>query len=89
MLDLVMRPYRPAVPYPWLAVLLQPGDDAGGEDLEAAHADGRVERLKQLVRHALELHTQHGKGSKILQYCNASTMTGLCSQCQQFHFVSH
>ena len=41
--------------YLWLAVLLQPGDDAGGEGVEGGHTDGRVEGLEQLVRDALEL----------------------------------
>ena len=41
-----------------LAVLLQPGDDAGGESVKGGHADGRIEGLEQLVGDALELQEE-------------------------------
>lgn len=38
----------------WLAVLLDPAEDAGGELLEAAHGDVAAEGLEQGVHDALE-----------------------------------
>ena len=44
--------------YLWLAVVLQPADDAGGEGVEAGDTDGGVEGLEQLVSYALELRRE-------------------------------
>lgn len=41
-------------PHLWLAVLLDPAENAGGEFLKAAHGDGVGEGLEQRVHDALK-----------------------------------